>query len=194
MKLKYLVMIGLVVLLLFCGPVHTKADEPVLFEDQERIQTLLEDSVVYWATVPVSEWDPNIVKYIEPCFDEDDVIDLAKLVWAEAGGLCDTECACVVWAVVNRVDEWGGTIHRTIRVPNQYAFYEWMDVYEHTYELCEDVLYRWSLEHMGFTDVGRVLPPGYIYWNGDGAHNYFRDEYISTNEWDYSLPSPYESQ
>lgn len=42
-------------------------------------------------------------------------------------------------------------------------------------------------------DVGRVLPPDYLYFSGDGKRNHFRNEYDGGQTWDWSLPSPYES-
>ena len=59
--------------------------------------------------------------------------------------------------------------------------------------LVEDVLTRWELEDGMVGDIGRILPEDYLFFEGDGTHNYFRQEYIKTGEtWDWSLPSPYE--
>jgi len=40
--------------------------------------------------------------------------------------------------------------------------------------------------------VGRVLPKEYLYFTGDGAHNYFTTEWQGGQTWDWSLESPYE--
>ena len=44
-------------------------------------------------------------------------------------------------------------------------------------------------------EEGRVLPPEYCWFSGDGSHNYFRDAYglKKANIWDWSLESPYEN-
>ena len=59
--------------------------------------------------------------------------------------------------------------------------------------LCEDVLTRWYAEKAGETDVGRVLPSDYMWFTGDGEHNYFRNAYEGGKTWDWSLQSPYKS-
>lgn len=59
--------------------------------------------------------------------------------------------------------------------------------------LCEDVLTRWYAEKDGETDTGRVLPSDYLWFSGDGKHNYFRNAYKGGETWDWSLPSPYET-
>lgn len=45
----------------------------------------------------------------------------------------------------------------------------------------------------GETDTGRVLPSDYLWFSGDGKHNYFRNAYKGGETWDWSLPSPYET-
>ena len=41
--------------------------------------------------------------------------------------------------------------------------------------------------------LGRVLPPEYLFFGGDGKHNTFRTEWDGGEYWDWSWPSPYES-
>ena len=60
-------------------------------------------------------------------------------------------------------------------------------------ELALDVIDRWQREKQGETDVGRVLPPEYLFFGGDGKHNTFRTEWDGGEYWDWSWPSPYES-
>ena len=50
-----------------------------------------------------------------------------------------------------------------------------------------------AMEKAGMTDVGRTLPSNYLYYGGDGKHNYFRTEWKGGTRWNYSLPSPYEN-
>ena len=124
-----------------------------------------------------------------------DVEMLARLLYQECGGvLSDTEKACVAWTVLNRVDAYGQTISEVITSPKQFAYYESNPVTEELYELAEDVLTRWNREKNGEEDVGRILPLDYLWFSGDGKHNYFRNAYRGTySVWDYSLTSPYES-
>lgn len=128
-------------------------------------------------------------------FTEDDATDLAKVLLRECGGIpSKTEQACVAWCVLNRVDEYGSSIYDVLREPNQFAFSDTTEVRDDLYELAKDVLWRWNDEKNGITDSGRVLPQEYIYFHGDGVHNYFRNAFSGDYDtWDYSLESPYEN-
>ena len=128
-------------------------------------------------------------------YSEQDVIDIAKLLWGECRGVASiTEQACVVWCVLNRSDKSGNSIYTIVREQNQFAFDESSPVSEDLYNLAEDVLSRWNDEKNGVEDSGRVLPAEYTYFYGDGEHNYFRDAFDGNyNIWDYSLESPYEN-
>lgn len=126
-------------------------------------------------------------------YTESDVVTLAKVLYREAGGIpSKTEQACVAWVACNRVDAgWGSSVTAVLTAPNQFAYYSGTPVYDNMYSLAKDVLTRWSKEKSGWKDVGRVLPKSYLYFHGDGRHNYFRQGYNSSGYWDYSLPSPY---
>ncbi len=163
--------------------------EPIVSRERSAPQEIKEndedDSVV--------EAGPEVVHYTE-----DEVIMMAKLLYSECRGVpSDTEKACVVWTVCNRVDSEefeGDTITEVVTQPNQFAYYEDTPVWDELYELSLDVLSRWNSEQNGNASVGRVLPAEYTYYTGDGKHNYFRNAYDGDYAiWDHSLPSPYES-
>lgn len=130
-----------------------------------------------------------------------EAVMLARLVRGEAGGVWSlTEQACVMWVVLNRVDtgKWGDTIAEVITSPYQFyyisSFGTTDDYGRDLIWLAEDVISRWEREKAGETDVGRVLPAEYLYFGGDGYHNYFRTTYeFGNGRWYYELPSPYES-
>ena len=129
-----------------------------------------------------------------------DAIMLARLVCGEAGGIYSiTEQACVMWTVLNRVDAgYGDTIAEVITAPGQYYYISSSGTTDgfgrDLILLAEDVIDRWQREKNGETDVGRVLPSDYLWFAGDGSHNYFRNSFSGdSSRWDYSLPSPYES-
>lgn len=130
-----------------------------------------------------------------PPYLESDVEMIAKLMFMECGSVpSNTEKACVVWAVLNRADAWDMSIQEIIRSANQFAYSEQAPVTEELYALATDVLNRWSAEKNGVPEVGRVLPKEYMWFWGDGMHNYFRNAYSGVfTVWDYSLQSPYES-
>lgn len=128
-------------------------------------------------------------------FTEDDAVDLAKVLVKECGGVpSKTEQACVAWCVLNRVDKYESSIYDVLREPNQFSFSESAEVREDLYELAKDILQRWNDEKNGIADSGRVLPQEYIYFHGDGVHNYFRNAFSGNYDiWDYSIESPYEN-
>lgn len=134
---------------------------------------------------------PEVVTY----YTDEDIIMIAKVLWAECRGVpSDTEKACVAWTILNRVDaDDSQTIADVIKAKHQFAWNSGSPVDDGLYDLAADVLERWNLEKNGQSDVGRVLPSDYLWFSGDGNHNYFRNEYKGGDIWDYSLPSPYES-
>lgn len=134
----------------------------------------------------------------EKCYTEADAVMLAKVLFLEGRGTYSkTELSCIVWTVLNRVDAGYGTIAEVVTAPNQFAYsVSAPTMGDYGYDLVElatDVLDRWSMEKAGMTDVGRTLPSNYLYYGGDGKHNYFRTEYRGGVRWDYSLQSPYET-
>lgn len=121
---------------------------------------------------------------------------LAKTVWGESRGCSTTEQAATVWCVLNRADssEFPDDPLMVVQQKGQFDGYDPANPVEpELVTLVEDVMTRWELENDLVGNVGRVLPKDYLYFEGDGAHNHFRKEYIKTGEtWDWSLPSPYE--
>lgn len=129
--------------------------------------------------------------------DLDTLLALARTVWGEARGCTTTEQAAVVWCVLNRADrpEWPDDPLEVVQQPNQFSGYDAENpVWPETLALVEDVLDRWELEKTAVGDVGRVLPKEYVFFEGDGRHNYFRTEYKGGTIWDWSLNSPYEEK
>lgn len=139
-----------------------------------------------------SEEPPQLIAY----YTEKDVIALAKVLYNECRGVpSDIEKACVGWTACNRVDAgFGDTIYEVLTAPNQFAYNKRSPVTEELYYLALDILERWNSEKNGFEDVGRVLPSNYLWFHGDGEHNYFRDKFDGDfNIWDYSLSNPYDN-
>ena len=128
-------------------------------------------------------------------YTEQDVIDIAKVLYRECGCLpSKTEQACVAWTILNRVDYYKKSIYEIVRAPYQYTYRANSPVKADLYELAWDVLERWSREKDGEAYVGRVLPRDYMWFWGDGRHNHFRNAYTRPYKvWDYSLGTPYDS-
>lgn len=137
---------------------------------------------------------------LEIYYTENDVIIVAKVIEAEAGGISSfAERAAVAWCILNRVDYTGSeysfpsTIAGCATETGQFAYYSYTQYSDESYEIAADVLERWNLEQNGYTDVGRTLPSEYLFFSGDGSHNHFRTDIGYTNgSYDWSLGSPYE--
>ena len=161
------------------------------------------------ATVPVTATAlPAETPTPEPItleFEDREAIDpmeaskvaLAKMVWGEARGCSTTEQAATIWCVLNRYDSgdrfWADTVEGITTQPCQFYGYDSSNpVDPDILALVEDVLARWMAEKECVGSVGRVLPREYLYFTGDGVHNYFTTEWQGGQTWDWSLESPYE--
>ena len=171
----------------------------------EVIETeLVETDSIETEPIEIIETEPietelvfDVVNYVNETYSNE-IMMLARLVYCEGRGVASqTEQACIIWTVLNRVDAYGKSISETILAPHQFSYKEDAPFYDDfdrdLRELARDVLQRWTLENMGETDVGRVLPSNYLFFAGKNGHNWFRMGYTDTEYWDYSLASPYNS-
>lgn len=117
---------------------------------------------------------------------------LANVTWGEARGCSVTEQAAVMWCVLNRVDSplYPDSVGEVVTQKAQFNGYsESNPITKEMLQLANSVLIYWSEGD----DSGRVLPKEYLYFTGDGEHNYFYTTWASNAvAWDWSLPSPYE--
>lgn len=152
------------------------------------------------AALEIPEKKPRVIETREPTpspvpklATTHDIELIARTIWGEAEGVKSrAEQAAVAWCILNRVDSYGDSIESTILAPYQFYCRTWdAAVPSYFTELAEDVVHRWEQEHAGYTDVGRTLPAGYLFFNGDGERNHFTVEWKGTNCWDWSLPDPY---
>lgn len=148
--------------------------------------------LVVFRDIPV---EVTVAPSPEPEGPSEAAVVLAKTVFGEAGGCSRTQQAAVVWCVLNRVDspDYPDDIVAAATAEGQFHGYRPDNpVDPEILAICEDVLARWELEKLGVGSAGRVLPPEYLFFEGDGKVNHFRTAYKSGVEWDWSLPSPYE--
>ena len=128
---------------------------------------------------------------------QEEVEAIAKTVYGESmitGS--DMGMAAVAWCILNRVDSpaYPDSIMEVITANWQFHGYdEENPVDPHIRNLVVDVLNRWDAERNGEKDVGRVLPAEYLFFWGDGWNNHFTTEYLSGDEWDWSLQNPYDT-
>jgi hypothetical protein len=106
---------------------------------------------------------------------------IAKTVWGEARGCTVAEQEQVIWCILNRVDSdiqyFPDDIISVVTQPNQFHGYSPdYPVTEEHYALALDVLERWEAEKRGEA-IQRNLGKEYLYFHGDGKHNYFRENF-----------------
>lgn len=190
---KVLIIIGVVLLVMGitfgCTNILEEKASPVT---SEQTETLAPDASPI-ETEPVFD----VINYVNETYSNE-IMMLARLVYVEGRGVASqTEQACIIWTVLNRVDAYEKSISETILALHQFSYKENAPFYDDfdrdLRELARDVLQRWTLENMGKADVGRVLPSNYFFFAGKNGHNWFRMGYTDTEYWDYSFTSPYNS-
>ena len=129
---------------------------------------------------PSEEPEPSEAPvYYEMYFTEDDVAEVAKMLWGEARGCTrDNQIKCA-WVVVNRVDDdrFPDTIQGVLEQPSQFHGYDpTYPVTDELYSIAFDVLTRWSYEKQG-VPVRRDLPSSFLWFTGNGVENIFREVY-----------------
>lgn len=159
-------------------------------------------SVMIIYAAPSDTGGPSIAVVYDAEYEppEDDIILLAKMMYGECRGIkSDAEKAACCWCAINRVGAWGDTLAEVV-TPRQFCGYSPNNpVWDELYDIARDVLIRWHREQQGYEDVGRVLPAEYTYFCSNGrGHNAFRTTWRRSDQncryWDWSLPSPYESE
>lgn len=117
--------------------------------------------------------------YYEMYFTEDDVAEVAKMLWGEARGCTRENQIKCAWVVVNRVDDerFPDTIQGVLSQPNQFHGYDTSyPVTDELYSIAFDVLTLWSYEKQGIP-VRRELPNSFLWFTGNGRENIFREVY-----------------
>lgn len=170
--------------------------------DAATEKPLSEETTIHPPVAPTSTPDLLQTRFTHS-FTDSEIEIAAKTVWGEARGIeSRMEQAAVVWCFLNRYDHsgcFGDTLEEVITSPGQFYYdesFKTVDDYGRDItELVRDVIERWEQEKNGQINVGRVLPNDYLWFGGNGNHNYFRNSYESfDNIWDWSFPNPYESE
>lgn len=147
-------------------------------------ETFIQDAEAH--ELPVEIYEPDILE----------VEALARMLYGEARGVESTmEQAACVWCVLNRVDNprFPDSMLEVLEVPKQFVGYKKTHpILPELAELAADVLTRHHAEQAGEGEVGRVLPPEYVFFTGDGKRNHFQSEWKGADFYDWSLVNPYE--
>lgn len=197
MKLKHilillLTIITILVSYLIVNDIHkepaVEISEPRFYESQIP-QIVVQEEDLNYSMILVEEEE-----YIP---DKEDVEAIARTLYGECRGIpSDMEKAAVAWCVLNRLDAgFEGTIIEVVSAPKQFVGYDPdHPLLPNLVTLAEDVMIRWHREKEGEENVGRVLPPEYLWFTGDGSHNWFLSEYRGTEYWDWEYEDVYASQ
>lgn len=187
---RSIIILVLVIVLCILVAISAKSDNNVEVEVEAKSTSIKEEfpiEIIYTWEYYKKEAEKNL--------KEEDVIALAKVTYGEARGIPSLkEKAAVMWCVLNRVDINKCSIYKM--ATNASVFYGYNKNNPVTDELkllARDVLIRYYMEKAGRENVGRVLPSTYLFFCGDGKHNYFREQYNSKIYWNWSLINPYSS-
>lgn len=131
-------------------------------------------------SLPLAREVEPVQEDYHPLYSQEEVDLVAKTIYGEARGCSDAEKRLVAWCICNRVDAgtWGDTIEDVVTYPG--AFYGYNESWPEDSEcvkVAQDVLTEW-----GDGEEADILEPyattnGYLYFVGDGKHNWFREEY-----------------
>ena len=114
---------------------------------------------------PVQQYEPA------PAYTQQDVIDMADIMYWEACGISDEANIMGVGCVIaNRVDAGWGTLQQVMHAPNQFADFGGAP----RYNQCGIDL--WALAERVLSGE-RVIGPQYLFYGGDGQLNHFRTSY-----------------
>ena len=128
---------------------------------------------------------------------ESDEILLAKMLYGEDRENPTYMRAAIIWCVYNRLDANKKPISEDVTHEIFPGYMSGNPVKQWAIDIVRDVTIRYVLEQNGFTDVGRVLPKEYRWYEQLEGH---RDHVFKTTikisdpeckRWDWSLPSPY---
>ncbi len=108
---------------------------------------------------------------------------LARLVLREAGGCSEEEQRLVVWTVFQRVDSTSydfrnmNTITDVVTAPYQFAYDETAPIKDDIRRMCEAELEKWATGGAPPTVEPYAPTLPYLFFEGDGYHNWFRAEW-----------------
>ena len=139
-----------------------------------------ETTVVATESLSVALEEGEVQEDPLPLYSQEEVARVAKTIYGEARGCSEAEKRLVAWCILNRVDDgtWGDTIEDVVTYPNAFHGYDesWPEDGE-CIEVAQDVLAEWKTG--GEADVLEpyATTSEYLYFGGDGEHNWFREEY-----------------
>lgn len=116
---------------------------------------------------------PVVVRYTD-----EEVTLLCQTVYGEAGICSAEEQALVAWCVLNRVDYYDSNIKEVVTAEGQFHGYDpEHPVTDEIKEVVMEVLDAWCRGEEALVLAPYATTSEYLYFWGDGTHNWFREEY-----------------
>lgn len=162
--------------------IASEKEEEVKIESDEDTEIIIEE--------------PEIKK---KWYSEEDVINMAKMCYGESMNLpvlhtdfgdrsATYQSAEAMYAVLNRVDAGYGDISTCIKAKRQFIGYKSSNpVTDELYDLAKLVIEDWATGKEEY----RVLPHIFLYFHGDGRHNYFTTKSGGGVEYNHLIPDPF---
>lgn len=172
-------------------PVRPVVNVYITIPNDEEVDVQSEDS----GTVEIIEEE---VAKEKKWYSEDDIRNMAKMAYGESMNVptLDTvygersnqyQNACAMYAVLNRVDAGYGDISTVIKAKKQFIGYRASNPVDwRLYNLAQKIIEDWATGE----EKLRVLPSEYLYFGGDGKHNYFKTK--DGAKYDWHIPDPFE--
>jgi len=111
----------------------------------------------------------------------DDCADvISRMVWGEARGVSRNEQKLVVWTVINRLENgrYGSSLIGVVRARGQFTGYSpRFPVTDAIREMVVEVLEAWDRGEEAKVYPPFARTPNYLYFHGDGQHNWFRERH-----------------
>ena len=120
------------------------------------------------------EFEPEVVSKYSPY----EVTLVCQTVYGEARGCSREEQMLVAWCICNRADNSGTSIEQVVKAPSQFHGYSpEHPVTDEIRSAVLEVLNAWSSGQEALVYAPYATTSDYLYFSGDGAHNWFREEY-----------------
>lgn len=111
-------------------------------------------------------------------YTEREVEICAKLLYGEARGCTVEEQKLVIWCICNRADKYGQTIEEVATAPQQFLGYSSRNpVLEELCSVVREVLDAWVSGEEALVYPPYATSSEYLFFYGDGVHNWFRENY-----------------
>lgn len=145
---------------------------------------LTAESLVEEAPSPMPTMFVELESVVEPepevvaKYSSYEVTLVCQTVYGEARGCSKEEQMLVVWCICNRADSTGASIEQIVTAPRQFHGYDSENpVTDEIRRVVLEVLDAWSRGQEALVYEPYATTSEYLYFSGDGVHNWFREEY-----------------